>query len=234
MAVFTISDTHLSLSSQKPMDVFGARWENYMEKLETNWKQTVSSNDTVIIPGDISWGMGRDTSAEDLKFLHSLPGRKIIGKGNHDYWWQTMTKLLEFKEALGANTIDFLFNNAYICENFIIAGTRGWTLAENYGADDMKIVNREAGRLRISLEAAKKLKESSPQCEILVFLHYPPSFNGIICEPIVAVLEEYGIKRCFHGHIHSVNPELLDGKAGNVRIYCVSADLIGFKPMKLN
>ena len=128
MAIYMLSDPHLSLTADKPMDIFGARWENYIEKLKNNWTETVSEDDTVVIPGDISWGMGFDTAAEDLTFIHNLPGRKIIGKGNHDYWWQTMAKLNRFREELGADSIDFLFNNAYLCEDFIIAGTRGWTL----------------------------------------------------------------------------------------------------------
>lgn len=234
MSIFMLSDPHLSLTADKPMDIFGARWENYLEKLKLNWHETVNDGDTVVIPGDISWGMGLDTAAEDLTFIDKLPGRKIIGKGNHDYWWQTMKKLNVFKEELGAYSIDFLYNNAYLCEDFIIAGTRGWTLDTNYSDDDAKIVSREAGRLRLSLEEAKKLKSTSPDSEIVVFLHYPPSFGGAICRPIVDTMLEYGVKRCFYGHIHSINPELLDRKADGIEIFCISADLIGFKPMKLN
>ena len=234
MAIYMLSDPHLSLTADKPMDIFGARWENYIEKLKNNWTETVSEDDTVVIPGDISWGMGFDTAAEDLTFIHNLPGRKIIGKGNHDYWWQTMAKLNRFKEELGADSIDFLFNNAYLCEDFIIAGTRGWTLEANYSEEDLKIVNREAGRLRMSLEAAKKLGETTLGAETVVFLHYPPSFGGIVCRQLVDVMHEYGVKRCFYGHIHSVNPAILDRFADDIPIYCMSADLIGFKPMKLN
>ena len=145
-----------------------------------------------------------------------------------------MAKLNRFKEELGADSIDFLFNNAYLCEDFIIAGTRGWTLEANYSEDDLKIVNREAGRLRMSLEAAKKLGETTLGAETVVFLHYPPSFGGIVCRQLVDVMHEYGVKRCFYGHIHSVNPAILDRFADDIPIYCISADLIGFKPMKLN
>ncbi len=234
MSVFMLSDTHLSLGADKPMDVFGAKWENHIEKIEKNWNSTVTQSDTVIIPGDISWGMGLDSSKDDLKFINRLNGKKIIGKGNHDYWWQTMKKLNEFKKELSLDTVEFLFNNAYAVENFIIAGTRGWMLAENYGEDDAKIVSREAGRLRLSLQNAKKLQETNKDSEIVVFLHYPPSFNGIVSRQLVDVMNEFGVKRCFYGHIHSVNPELLDRKADSIDIYCISADLIGFKPMKLN
>ncbi len=234
MSVFMLSDTHLSLSADKPMDVFGAKWENHTEKIEKNWNSTVTQSDTVIIPGDISWGMGLDSSKDDLKFINSLNGKKIIGKGNHDYWWQTMKKLNEFKKELSLDTIEFLFNNAYAVENFIIAGTRGWMLAENYGEDDAKIVSREAGRLKLSLQSAKKLQEANNGSEIVVFLHYPPSFNGIVSHQLTDVMNEFGVKRCFYGHVHSVNPELLDRKADGIDIYCISADLIGFKPMKLN
>lgn len=233
MALYVLADLHLSHSADKPMDVFGARWENHTEKIYKNWQETVKETDTVVIPGDISWGMNFDSAYDDLKFVDSLNGRKIIGKGNHDYWWQTMAKLNAFVRDNGLDTVSFLFNNAYAVENYIICGTRGWMLDDAYSADDEKIVLREAGRLRLSLAEAEKLKKDYPDNEIVAFLHYPPSYKGNVCRPIADVLEEYNIKRCFYGHLHGVKSESLETRLGETRLYCVSADLIGFKPMRV-
>ncbi len=233
MALYVLSDLHLSFGADKPMDVFGERWENHTEKIYRNWQSTVKENDTVVIPGDISWGMDFGSTFEDLKFVDSLNGRKIIGKGNHDYWWQTMKKLNAFIKSEKLDTISFLFNNAYAVENYIVCGTRGWMLDDNYSADDEKIVLREAGRLELSLADAERLKKDYPENEIVVFLHYPPSYKGNVCSPIADVLEKHGIKRCFYGHLHGVRCESLDTVLGGTRLYCVSSDLIGFKPMRV-
>ena len=231
--VYTMADLHLSHSSGKPMDVFGGKWENHTQKIYENWQKTVTPEDTVIIPGDISWGMDFGTSAEDLKFVDSLNGTKIIGKGNHDYWWQTMRKLNAFLDEIGATTIKFLFNNAYAVENYIICGTRGWFTDAKYTPEDEKIVLREAGRLELSLTEAIKLKQIHPDCEIVAFLHYPPAYNGVVCKPITEVLNKYGVNRCFYGHIHGAPPENQEPYAGNTRLYCISADFINFKPMRI-
>lgn len=231
--VFVLADLHLSHSSDKPMDVFGPKWENHTRKIYENWQSTVSPDDTVVIPGDISWGMDFNTSAEDLKFIDSLNGKKIIGKGNHDYWWQTMRKLNAFLDEIGAVSIKFLFNNAYAVENYIICGTRGWFTDEKYTPEDEKIVLREAGRLELSLAEAMKLKGALPESEVVAFLHYPPAFNGTVCNPITEILNKYGVKRCFYGHIHGAPPERQEPYAGNTRLYCVAADFINFKPMRI-
>lgn len=231
--VFAIADLHLSHTSGKPMDVFGQKWENHTQKIFQNWQSIVSPDDTVIIPGDISWGMNFDSSAEDLLFIERLNGKKIIGKGNHDYWWQTMKKLNAFIDEIGAFSIKFLFNNAHVVENYIICGTRGWFTDEKYTPEDEKIVNREAGRLELSLSEAMKLKEEYPDKEIVAFLHYPPAYNGLVCDPITRVLNKYEVKRCFYGHIHSAPPERHEAYAGTTRLYCISADYINFKPMRI-
>ena len=235
LALYVLADLHLSHSSDKPMDVFGARWENHTEKILNNWQSAVGSGDTTVIPGDLSWGMNFGNTAEDLRFVHELNGRKLIGKGNHDYWWQTMRKLNAFKEENGFSSIDFLFNNAFYEQGFIICGTRGWTVSEKPSAEDERILMRESGRLRISLECGKKLKESAPEdTETLVFMHYPPAVGETVYEPFAELFAEYGVKRCFYGHIHAAKAENLAARAGQTRLYCVSADMINFKPMRID
>ncbi len=231
MSIFTIADLHLSHTTNKPMDIFGPRWENHTERLKENWLNIVKPDDTVIIPGDISWGMRTDDALADLEFIHSLPGRKIIAKGNHDFWWQTMKKLYEYRDTLGAYSIDFLYNNAYVAEKFIICGTRGWFPEANYGESDEKIVNREAERLRASILAGVKLKEEHPDYEILVFLHYPPAYGDVRCERICEVIKQYGIKRVFYGHLHGAQKSRLVHQMAGATLSLVSADWLDFKPI---
>ena len=234
MALYVLADLHLSQTADKPMDVFGAKWENHTEKILNNWQSTVLPEDTVVIPGDVSWGMNFCSSAEDLRFVHALNGKKIIAKGNHDFWWQTMRKLTAFTEKNGLDTVSFLHNNAYYEQGFIICGTRGWALSETPSTADKQIITREAGRLRLSLECGEKLKEEHPEAETLVFLHYPPAYGELVCAPIAAVLEEYGVKRCYYGHLHNIKAESLASRIGGARLYCVSADVINFKPMRID
>lgn len=216
------------------MDVFGFKWNNHTERIKENWQKTVSESDTVIIPGDISWGMKIKEAEEDFLFLESLPGKKIISKGNHDFWWQTMKKLDEFSTRLGIKSVSFLYNNAYLCENLIIAGTRGWFVDSAYTPEDEKIVNREAERLRLSLSAAKKLSLENGEKEIVCFLHYPPAYGGVVCKKIAEVLEEYQIKRCFYGHLHTVSEEKLIKKLGCTELTLIAADRIGFCPFEIS
>ncbi|MBR5139721.1 MAG: metallophosphoesterase [Clostridia bacterium] len=237
MAIFTIADLHLSTleSTNKSMEVFGNRWTDYIKRLENNWKRLISPDDTVVIPGDISWALSLPEAESDLKFLDSLPGKKILGKGNHDFWWCTMRKHDAFFEKIGIKTISFLFNNAIATENLIIAGTRGWYHDEDAGnqpsnADFLKLTSREAQRLKTSLTAAVKLKEENPDSEIVVFMHFPPFWNGKASENIIAVLKEFGIKRLYFGHIHgnyTIDPKFeYDG----IEMSLVSADYLSFTP----
>lgn len=234
MSIFTIADLHLSHSADKPMDIFGPRWENHTEKIFENWQSVVKPEDTVVIPGDISWGMRTEDALADLAFIESLNGKKIIAKGNHDFWWQTMKKLYEFRNSIGALSIDFLYNNAYIAEKFIICGTRGWFPENNYGDFDEKIVNREAERLRTSILAGLKLKEENPDCEILVFLHYPPAYGGVRCEKICEVIHQYNIKRVFYGHLHGAQKSRLVHQAGGANLALVAADWLDFTPLRID
>ena len=237
MSIFAIADLHLSTldSTDKSMEVFGRRWTGYTEKLKSNWQRLVTDSDTVIIPGDISWALTLDEAQSDLLFLNSLPGKKILGKGNHDFWWCTMKKHSEFFVKNSIDTVSFLHNNAYEVENFIIAGTRGWYHDEDASnipdnTDFEKLTKRETLRLKTSLNEALKIKEASPEKDILVFMHFPPFWNGKESESIMQLLREYAVRRVYYGHIHgnyTVEPKFIhDGIEMNI----ISADYLGFIP----
>ena len=226
MAVFAIADTHLSLSTGKKMDIFSG-WSDYESRLESNWRRLVKDGDTVVIPGDISWCMTLEEGLEDFAFLDSLPGKKIIMKGNHDYWWSTRKKADEFFEKHSLSTLSILHNNAYACENIAVCGTRGWFF-DAESDESKKIILREAGRLRASIAAAKETG-----LEPVVFLHYPPVTLERRCDEIYSVLVEENIKRCYYGHLHSfshataVNGTNEDG----IEFRLISADYLGFCPV---
>ena len=237
MSVFAISDLHLSLneSTNKSMEVFGRRWQGYTEKLEKNWRALVSADDTVILAGDISWALGTEEAVADLTFLNSLPGKKIVGKGNHDFWWQTMRKLHAFKEAHALDTISFLYNNAYVVEDLIVCGTRGWfydASCDNIPpeTDFAKIVAREVGRLRLSLEEGKKLQAEYPEKRIAVFLHFPVLWMGKRSPEILSVLKEYGIRECYFGHVHGNYEMPMEFEEEGIRFFVTSADFLHFTP----
>ncbi len=243
MSVFVIADTHLSLSVEKPMDVFGCRWENYQNKIKENWQSTVRANDTVVIPGDISWGMNLEQARDDLLFLENLPGKKILLKGNHDFWWETAAKLNRFTEENSIRTLSFLQNNAFRAENYIICGSRGWYTddkkvnAQN-APDAQKIIQRECIRLRMSLEAGKKLQQQTEQQEgfrpqMLAFLHFPPYFKGYICDELILELYRYEINRCFYGHIHASYDIPMTAEYMDIRFSLISADYLNFIPYRI-
>lgn len=241
MSIFTIADLHLSTldSTNKSMEIFGRRWIGYTERLKSNWLKLISDSDTVIIPGDISWALTLEEAKSDLLFIDSLPGKKILGKGNHDFWWSTMKKHNAFFEECGISTISFLFNNAYETEDYIIAGTRGWYHDEESSnipnnTDFEKLTNRETQRLKFSLEAAKKIQLETPQKEILVFMHFPPFWNEKESSSIINMLLDYGIQRVYYGHIHgnyTVAPEFT---YKNIKMSIISADYLEFIPKKIS
>ena len=240
MSLYVISDLHLSTNENtgKSMEVFGARWKDYVKKLERNWRAVINDDDLVIVPGDISWAMTTDEAVHDFKFLDSLPGRKIIGKGNHDFWWTTVTKLKKFFEENDISSIDILHNNAFEAEDFIICGTRGWFNDESQqntagnAVDYKKIVSREKMRLQMSLEEGKKLREASGK-EILVFMHFPPVYNDFICRELIDVLHEYGIKNCFFGHIHGNYYMNRTTEFEGIDFVMVASDYLNFAPMPI-
>ncbi|MCL2514303.1 MAG: metallophosphoesterase [Oscillospiraceae bacterium] len=222
MSLFAISDTHLSLSSDKQMDIFRG-WGNYVERLKANWGKTITDGDTVVIPGDISWAMKLENCCEDFKFLNELPGEKIIMKGNHDYWWTTKRKMDDYLAENSFDTIKILHNNAYIVGDTAVCGSRGWFFdAENDG----KVLLREAGRLRASVEEGLKLSN-----KLAVFLHYPPAADAMRCDEILDVLAEYGIKKCWFGHLHgeSLN-KYQKFTVNDIEFSCISADYLKFIP----
>lgn len=224
----------MSLNTDKPMDKFGARWTDYMTKIDNRWRAVVSDTDTVVVAGDISWAIDLEEAKDDFRFINSLPGRKIISKGNHDYWWSTLSKLESFKEENGFTTIDFLFNNAYETEDFIIAGTRGWYVEEKLqlkeNADYGKIVSRENGRLRLSLQEAKKLSDASGK-PILVYFHFPPCFGDFRCGEFIDTMNEFGVSHCYFGHIHGNYYVPRSTETDGITMSLISADFLNFIPM---
>ncbi|MBQ8509004.1 MAG: metallophosphoesterase [Clostridia bacterium] len=243
MSLYALSDTHLSISDNKPMDIFGSRWTGYTEKLKNNWNSIVSPEDTVVIAGDISWAMSHTGAIEDLRFIENLNGQKIIGRGNHDYWWTSLTKLNALCAEQKFTTLRFLYNNAFEVEDFILCGSRGWYIDESnrkmpQDADYQKIVAREAIRLELSLQEAVKLRNAALERdginrEILVFLHFPPDFRGYVCTEIVAVLKKFGIRRCYFGHIHGVYDIPPSSVSGGIRYTMTSADFLNFIPLPI-
>ena len=224
MSIFAIGDTHLSFSTDKPMDIFKG-WSDYTQRLQKNWCAIIKEDDTVVIPGDISWAMDISSAEKDFEFLNSLPGKKIILKGNHDYWWSTMKKMNEFLNENNFHTIKILFNNSVEVEDFVICGTRGWFFDDN-AVDIEKVLAREVGRLKMSIDSAKKSGK-----EPIVFLHYPPINEVSICQPIIQVLIDEGIKRCYYGHLHGESlKRAFRGEHEGIKFDVVSADFLEFCP----
>ena len=228
MSLFVIADLHLPLSVEKPMDIFGG-WENYVERLEYNWKRKIKPEDTVVLPGDISWSMSIKDCYNDMKFIDDLPGRKIISKGNHDYWWDTASKMNRFFQENGFTTLNILHNNCYEYEGVGICGSRGW-INETGKPEDTKVIAREAGRLEVSVEEAEK-KGLKP----VVFLHYPPVFADSVNETIFDVLKRHNIKLCFYGHLHGkrAHANAVIGNYNGVELRLISADYLQFDPIDI-
>lgn len=226
MSLYAIADLHLSLGTDKPMDIFGG-WDNYVERLKENWKNTVKADDTVVVAGDISWAMRLNEAFEDFTFIESLPGKKIFLKGNHDYWWTTRKKIEDYLLENNFNSISILFNSAAAVGDFAICGTRGWSY-DCSSQENIKILNREVGRLTLSIEQAQKYN-----CEIIAFLHYPPVFSGYECTEIIDVLRKYNIKKCYYGHIHGkrIANKAVVGSYKGVDFHMISCDQIGFSPV---
>lgn len=227
MALYAIGDLHLSLGCDKPMDVFGGRWLNYVDKLGEGFS-ALASDDVTVLCGDLSWGMSLEQAREDFMFIDRLPGRKIILKGNHDYWWSTASKAMRFFEENGISTIDILHNNCFYYGDTALCGTRGWFYEEERSAShDKKIMLREIGRLETSLKAAGEKSK-------IVFLHYPPKFLNYECPEILELLVKYGVSECCYGHIHGKGcPAAFQGEKNGVRFRLVSADHVNFSPVKV-
>ena len=224
MALYAIGDTHLSLSVKKPMDVFGGAWSGYVEKLKKGFEH-LTEEDTVVLCGDLSWGMGLEEAKADFAFLDALPGgRKLMLKGNHDYWWNTASKMERFFNENGFSTLKILHNNCYLYGDIALCGTRGWFYEET---GSQKVFQRELIRLEASLKAAGEREK-------LCFLHYPPVYQGYTCPEIMKLLERYGVKRCFYGHLHGGSHRLaIEGTRNGVDYRLVAADFVDFIPVKV-
>ena len=230
MALFAISDLHLSLGTNKPMDIFSGNWEGYIEKIKKNWMETVGDKDTVIIPGDICWATYLNDTKEDFGFLHLLPGRKIISKGNHDYWWTTVTKMNKFLVDNNLNDIFFLHNNYYEYDEWAICGTRGWSTYENTsGNEEQKIFERERKRLELSLEQGKR----SGKDNIVVVLHYPPFYDSNGEDNFMEIMKRFGVDICLYGHLHGDFSSARQGMINDIEFRLVSSDYLNFKPVKI-
>ncbi len=229
MAIFAISDLHLSLNGEKPMDVFGSHWENYIDRMQEQWNRVVKQEDLVLIPGDISWAMYLEDTVADFTYLNQLNGQKLLLRGNHDYWWTTLSKMEKFVEEQGFDTLHFLKNTAFFWEEVAICGTRGWTIPHpDSQGEDRKIYERERQRLILSLEAASQRKPK----KILCMMHYPPSETEGSSQGFLDILKEYGVSQCVFGHLHAAANRFAPcGNWQGVELKLVACDYLNFTPM---
>lgn len=234
MSIFVIGDLHLSFKNPKPMDIFGEHWAGHEEKIRNNWIENVREEDLVIIPGDFSWETYLEDAKLDFEYLNNLPGKKLLLKGNHDYWWTTVTSMRNFLKENNFTNIDFLYNNSYEYENKIICGTRGWSIADE--EMDKKLINRELIRLELSLKEG--ISKYGNDKEIIVFMHYPPITKARMITQqeaeFVQLMKKYNVQRCYYGHLHGAS--ILDAIEGNVEgieFKLVSADGLDFKLLKI-
>lgn len=230
MAVFTIADLHLSFNTNKPMDIFGQNWQNYEEKIKQDWQAKVKPEDLVILPGDFSWAMYLDETEKDFKFINDLPGKKLLLKGNHDYWWSTVTSMRKFIKENNFENIDFLYNNSYEHEDKIIVGTRGWILSEEQ--EDKRLTKREVDRLELSIKNG--IEQYGENKEIIVFMHYPPITKNYMKTEYIEIMKKYDVKKCFYGHLHAGSiQDAVEGVVDGIDFKLVSADGLDFKLFKI-
>ena len=227
MALYAIGDLHLCLGAPKPMDVFGGAWVGYMDKLKEGLSK-ITEADTTVLLGDLSWALGMDQATADFAWINEIPGKKIILKGNHDYWWTTATKFYKFCQQNDFSNMYILNNNHYEYEDWAICGTRGWFFEEERSSQhDEKVFKRELLRLESSLKSAGDRTK-------IVFLHYPPKYKGYECPEILELLQKYDVRQCFYGHLHGPSHGLaLEGLYNGVDFRLVSADYLNFSPIKV-
>lgn len=230
MAIYVIADLHLSFSQDKPMSIFGENWEGHSEKIKNNWISKVKPEDTVVLPGDFSWAMYLQDTYKDFEYLNSLPGKKLLLKGNHDYWWTTVTNMRNFLEENKFKNIDFIYNNSYLVENKILTGTRGWNLLDTENSS--KMIKRESIRLQLAIEDG--IKKYGDDKEIIVFMHYPPISNTNKKSDFLKILKQYDIKRCYYGHLHGKSyQDAVEGIVDGIEFKLISADYLNFDVIKV-
>lgn len=234
MAIFVIGDLHLSFGTNKPMDIFGKNWEKHDEKIRNNWIENVKETDTVIINGDFSWAMNLQDTYSDFEYLENLPGKKILSKGNHDYWWASLTSMRNYLKENNFKSIDFLHNNSFEVEGNLIVGTRGWIISNDQS--DKKIFDREVARLEISIQDA--IGRYGEEKNIIAFTHYPPILkNSLInneLNGIVRTIKKYSIEKCYYGHLHASSiKDAVNGRYYGIDFKLASCDAIDFNPIKI-
>lgn len=230
MAIYVIADLHLSFSQDKPMSIFGENWEGHSEKIKNNWISKVKPEDTVVLPGDFSWAMYLQDTYKDFEYLNSLPGKKLLLKGNHDYWWTTVTNMRNFLEENKFKNIDFIYNNSYLVENKLLTGTRGWNLLDTENSS--KMIKRESIRLQLAIEDG--IKKYGDDKEIIVFMHYPPISNTNKKSDFLKILKQYNIKRCYYGHLHGKShQDAVEGIVDGIEFKLISADYLNFDVIKV-
>lgn len=231
MAIYTISDLHLSLGMDKKMDIFGENWENHEQKIKNNWIKKVKEEDLVLLPGDFSWAMYIEDAKKDFEYLNKLPGTKLLLKGNHDYWWETLTKMRKYLKDNNFYNIDFIYNNSYMWEDKIIVGTRGWSEQED---NPEKIIKREILRLELSIQDG--IKKFGNDKEIIICMHYPP-FNRYEENELnfINTMKKYNVKTCVYGHIHGdAGKDAIQGNIEGIQFIMASSDQINFDLTRIN
>ncbi|NLC88102.1 MAG: serine/threonine protein phosphatase [Clostridiaceae bacterium] len=236
MSIYIIGDLHLSFSQDKPMSIFGPNWEEHTEKIKKDWKLKVNNEDTVILAGDFSWATYIEDTYEDFSYINSLPGKKIILKGNHDYWWTTLSSMKRYLEEKDINNVDFLYNNSFEIEGKIIVGTRGWAFTDT--ENSQKMLNREMARLELSIKNA--IQKYGDEKEIIAIMHYPPISNSYMKNEytynsvFLDIMKKYNIKKCFYGHLHgSSHKDAIEGNIDGIEFKLISADYLDFKLCKI-
>ncbi len=237
MSIYVMGDLHLPFGVNKPMDVFGDGWQGYTEKIKEDWNKKVKNEDIVILAGDFSWATYLEDTYKDFEYLCALPGKKIMLKGNHDYWWTTVTSMKKYLEENNFNNIDFIYNNSFLIEDKIIVGTRGWALLDT--ENSRKMVKREAARLELSLKSA--IEKYGEQKEIICIMHYPPvlatymkneyTYNSEFLD----VMKKYNVKRCYYGHLHGAShKDAIEGNVEGINLKLISGDYLNFKLEKID
>ena len=232
MSVYIIGDLHLSFSEDKPMSIFGLNWEGHNKKIKEDWMKKVKPQDTVFIAGDFSWATYLEDTYEDFSYLNELPGRKILLKGNHDYWWTTLTSMKRYLQENKIENIDFLFNNSYEIENKIFVGTRGWALLDS--ENSRKMIDREVARLELSIKNA--IEQYGEEKDIIAIMHYPPISNSVMKNEytyqskFLEIMKKYNIKECYYGHLHGAShKDAIEGQVDGINFKLISADYLDFK-----